>query len=418
LRTIALNKLTTLKEGPDLNPKYNKLLTWAKSDLENNLIKWWASHTIDEKYGGFYGVVKNDNTPNHTADKFIVLNARLIWTFSACYETTKNEKYKELATRAYEYVKNHFYDKDHGGFFTWLNYKGEPNAPHKFTYGNAFAIYGLSEYARVFNCEAAKKMAQETATLLDTHMWDVQYGGYYETASQEWQYTPYVTMLISDTRVQKTMNTHLHILEAYTNLLHIDNSKALRSRVRELLYLITNKILNKNNWHFYLFQERDWTPTTPDLTLGHDIEGSWLLYETAEILHEPEALAHIRTVTVNMARAAYDDGLAENGAMHTEYHPQEKKYSSNFSWWEQNEAVVGFLNAYQLTGEEKFLDASLSTLDFIDKHFIDRKLGGWYSFLNSDGTPQVGRDKSNGYTCPYHNARMSIEVIKRLSPLM
>jgi len=164
----------------------------------------------------------------------------------------------------------------------------------------------------------------------------------------------------------------------------------------------------------YLFQARDFTPTTPDLTLAHDIEASWLLYETAEILGEPETLDFTRTVSVNMARAAYDDGIAENGAMHTEYIPLKKQYTQEFSWWEQNEAVIGFLNAYQLTGEEKFLDASVRTLEFAEKHFIDRKMGGWYSYVNLDGTPQPHRNKGDGYTCPYHNARMSLEIIKRL----
>ncbi|MCL2286629.1 MAG: AGE family epimerase/isomerase [Firmicutes bacterium] len=397
-----------------MNEKYCKLLSWAKADLEGNLMKWWAENTVDEKNGGFYGAVKYDNSPDETADRFIVLNARLIWTYSACYETTGNEKYKELAERAYRYVTTYFYDEKYGGFYTWVNYKGEPVATHKFTYGNAFAVYGLSEYARVFNCGEAKKLAQETVKLLDDNMWDAQYGGYHETASRQWHYTPNVTMLISDTRVQKTMNTHLHMVEAYTNLLRIDDSKKLRSRVRELLYLIMNKILNRDNWHFYLFQARDWTPITPDLTLGHDIEGSWLLYETAEILGEPEALEDTRKVAVNMARAAYDDGIAPNGGMHTEYHPRERRYSANFSWWEQNEAVVGFLNAYQLTKEEKFLDAALAALECIDKYFIDRSLGGWYAWVNDDGTPQNHRNKSDGYTCPYHNARMSIEIIKRL----
>ena len=397
-----------------MNEKLTKLLTWAKYDLEANLMPWWSRYIVDEEHGGFYGAVKNDNTPDKTADRFIVLNARLLWTYNACYEATQNDGYKTLAARAFNYLKTHFYDQANGGFYTWVNYKGQPIATHKFTYGNAFAIYGLAEYARVFHSKEAKEMARETVRLLDTHMWDIQYGGYFETATDDWQYTPNVTMLQPNTAIQKTMNTHLHMVEAYANLLRIDDSKALRSKVRELLHLTTNKILNRDNWHFYLFQGRDWTPITQDLTVGHDIEASWLLYEAAEILGEPETLAAMRTVSVNMARAAYDDGLAANGAMHTEYHPYEGRFSQNFSWWEQCEAVVGFVNAYQLTGEEKFQDAALGAMDYIDKHFIDRTLGGWYAWVSNDGAPLSHLNKSDGYTCPYHNARMSIEIIKRL----
>jgi mannobiose 2-epimerase len=213
---------------------------------------------------------------------------------------------------------------------------------------------------------------------------------------------------------EKTMNTHLHLIEAYTNLLRIDDSKALRSRVRELLYIFLNKIVNRESWHFNYFQTRDWTPTTPDQSFGHDIEGSWLLYETAEILGEPEVISDTRNVSVKMARAVYDDGIAESGALISEYEVLHGRYTDDFSWWEQNEAAVGFLNAYQLTKEEKFLDASAAALDYIDKHFIDRKNGGWYARVSKDGVPYADRDKCNGFVCPYHNARMSIEIIKRV----
>ena len=397
-----------------MNGKYGKLLNWSKNDLDGNLMKWWSENTIDEKNGGFFGIVRGDNTPDETADKFIVLNARLVWTFSACYEITKNPMYRELAGRAYEYFTSYFYDRKFGGFFTSVDYMGQPAAEHKFIYGNAFAIYGLSEYARVFGCDGAKKLAQETVKLLDANMWDIDNKGYYETASRDWQYTPNAVMMHRDPRNQKTMNTHLHLIEAYTNLLRIDGSGALRSRVRELLYIFLNKIVNRDNWHFNYFQTRDWAPTTPDMTFGHDIEGSWLLYETAEILGEPEALSDARGVCVNMARAVYDDGIAGSGALYTEYEPHNRRFTDDFSWWEQNEAVVGFLNAYQMTKEEKFLDASLAALDFIDRHFIDRALGGWYARVNHDGSPKTEVDKCNGFICPYHNARMSIEIIKRL----
>lgn len=397
-----------------MTEKLSRLCAFANHDLEHNLLKWWAAYTIDDTNGGFYGAVNSDNTPNTTADRFIVLNARLIWAYSAGYAATGNETFRSLAKRAYKYVRTHFYDKHNGGFFTWVNYRGEPSNTNKFTYGNAFTIYGLAEYARVFDCNEAKELALETAALLDDKMWDIEYGGYFETASESWDYLPHVNYLIPDNRVQKTMNTHLHVLEAYTNLMRIAECKRLRSKVRELLYLVSNKILNRSNWHFYLFQTRDWLPTTPDLTVGHDIEASWLLYETAEVLDEPEALADTRTVAVNMARAAYDDGVHVSGAMHTEYHPYERKYSAYFSWWEQCEAVVGFLNAYELTKEEKFLDASVAALDIIEKWFIDKRLGGWYAWANNDGTPRDHLPKSNGYTCPYHNVRMSVEVLRRV----
>ncbi|MCL2604402.1 MAG: AGE family epimerase/isomerase [Defluviitaleaceae bacterium] len=392
----------------------DKLLVFAHKDL-GDLLGWWITHTPDESNGGFYGVVRGDNTPNEAADRFIVVNARLVWTFSAAYHLTKNDEYKKYADRAYDYLTRFFYDKKHGGFYTYVDYKGAAANDRKMTYGNVFAVYGLSEYARVFGCETAKKLATETAAHLDTHMWDAQYKGYFEVASRDWQYMPNILMIQYEPESQKTMNTHLHILEAYANLLRIDgDNKLLRHRVRTLLYLFLNKIINNDNWHFNYFQKRDWTLTNPNYSLGHDIEGSWLLYEAAEILGEPEALADTKRVCANMARAVYDMGISPEGGIYTEYDVHERTYSEQFSWWEQNEGVVGFLHAYEMTGERKFLDASLAALDFIEKYFIDRKHGGWHAYVNRGLTPDTARDKCNPYICPYHNARMSMEIIRRL----
>ena len=390
------------------------MLAWAKAHLTQHLMPWWDTHMVDQGQGGFYGAVDKNNTPLPHAPKFIVLNARLIWTYSACYATTQDPNHKALAQRAFEYVRQYFYDTTHGGFYTWLHPNGTVKESHKFTYGNAFVIYGLAEYARVFNCPVAKNLAIETAQHLNQHMWDWEHGGYFETASQRWDYTPHITMLHPNTAIQKTMNTHLHMIEAYANLLRIHDAPWLRSKVRELLYTIATKIVNPTNQHFYLFQTREWAPVVPDLTLGHDIEGSWLLYEAAEILAEAETLDYVKTLAIKMARVALDDGLNPDGAMHTEYHPAQGQFSPSLSWWEQCEAVVGFLNAHALTGEEQFLTAAGNSLAFIDKYFIDRDHGGWHAWINDDYSPQSQLDKADGYTCPYHNVRMCLEVVRRL----
>ena len=399
-----------------MDDRSNKLLTWAKKDL-NDLMNWWANNAVDEVNSGFYGRVRDDNAPDKKADKFIVLNARLVWTFSACYELLKDERYKTLAERTYTYLIYYFYDNRHGGYHTSLNFRGDVLDDRKFMYGNAFAVYGLSEYARVFGDADALKQAKETVAFMDKYMWDAEHKGYYEFASRDWRYTPNEILMQRNPLNQKTMNTHLHIIEAFANLLRADDSKRLRSRVRELLYIFLHKILNRENWHFHYFQTREWAATTPEQSFGHDIEGSWLLYEAAEILGEREAIADAGHACVNMARAVYDDGIAKCGALLSEYDPPARHYKEGFSWWEQNEAVVGFLNAYQMTGEAKFLDASLAALDYIDGHFIDRVHGGWYARVDIDGAPIPDTDKLNGFICPYHNARMDLEIIKRLGKL-
>ena len=208
------------------------------------------------------------------------------------------------------------------------------------------------------------------------------------------------------------MNTHLHLLEAYACHLRVNRSPFMKNRVRQQLSVMLNRIVNTDIYHYNCFMDRQWTPASWEISFGHDIEGSWLMLEAAEVLGEPETLQRTRDVCVNMARAALEEGFTGEGAMLTEYDPVSGHRSESLSWWEQNEAVVGFLNAWELTGDEAFLDASLKCFDYIENHFVDKKLGGWYPGLTLDGAT-LGRSKANGWTCPYHNSRMSLEVIER-----
>jgi mannobiose 2-epimerase len=209
------------------------------------------------------------------------------------------------------------------------------------------------------------------------------------------------------------MNTHLHLIEAYTCHLRVNDIPQVRNKVREQLYVMLNKIVNHDTHHYHYFQDRQWNPTSTAISFGHDIEGSWLMMETAEVLGEPEAFRAARDTCVNMARTVLEEGFREDGALLTEYDPVTGEYSEYLSWWEQNEAVVGFLNAWELTGEEHFLDASLKCFEYINKHFIDHEKGGWFPALNLEGEPLLRRPKLVGTICPYHNGRMSMEIIER-----
>ncbi len=393
-----------------VNAKFDRLYEMAYKELTENLMPWWIKYSVDEENGGFYGEVDNDNKPIEGATKFITLNARLIWTFSSCYRVLGDEKYLVYAKRAYDYFVKHFWDEETEGAHTRLNAKGEVIDDHKFIYGNAFAIYGFSEYARATGDQKALSYAQRLAKRLDKHVYDPVNKGYLEAFTRDWKHDPWirgVNRLPSD---EKTMNTHLHLIEAYTCLLRSD--KSFKSKVREHLYVMINKIVDHNIHHYYYFQDRRWNPTTPEISYGHDIEGSWLMMETAEVLGEPEAEKFAREVCVNMARACYDEGRTAQGAMLTEYDPSTGHVAQRLSWWEQNEAVVGFLNAWEMTGEEKFLDASLQCMEYIDKYFVDHKNGGWFAGLDLEGKLRSNL-KVSGPICPYHNARMCLEIIER-----
>ena len=259
----------------------------------------------------------------------------------------------------------------------------------------------------------ALEYAQKLVASLEKYVYDPVYKGYFESCKEDWTVDPWtrgVNRLPSD---QKTMNTHLHMIEAYTCLLRTDKSKFMQNKVREHLYVMLNKIVDHDIHHYYYFQDRAWNPTTQEISFGHDIEGSWLMMETAEVLGEPEAMRYAQDTCMNIARACYEQGFREDGAMLSEYDPVTGHASQRLSWWEQNEAVVGFLNAWEVTGEEKYLDASLKCFDFADKHFVDHEKGGWFAVLSLDGTQVLSKQKANGPTCPYHNGRMCMEIIER-----
>ncbi len=394
-----------------MNPKLQRLYDMAVKDLTENLLPWWMEKAVDYENGGFYGSVDCNDQPIKDGTKFITLNARLVWTFASAYRVLGDKKYLEMATRAYKYLIEHFRDKEYGGYYTLLDSKGNVLDDHKFIYGNAFALYGLSEYARATGSEEALCYAKEQMECLEK-VWDPQYKGFYETAHRDWSRSPWIHGVNRLPTDEKTMNNHLHLIEAYTCHLRVNKSNFMQNRVRQLLYIFLNKIVNNEIHHYHYFQDRQWNPTSWEISYGHDIEGSWLMMETAEVLGEDEALRKTRDVCVNMARAALEEGFTEEGAMLTDYDPVSGHRSKNLSWWEQNEAVVGFLNAWEMTGDEKFLDASLKCFDYINEHFIDKKNGGWYPNLTLDGKA-LERNKVDGPVCPYHNGRMSMEIIER-----
>lgn len=393
--------------------KFEKLYFLAVEDLTKNLLPWWMKYSVDEENGGFYGAVGNDNVPDKTHSKFITLNARLIWTFASAYRILGDEEYLKYADRAFEYFCKHFYDAKNGGWYSRVDCKGDVIDDNKYIYGNAFAIYGLSEYCRATGNKEALRLAIETRDCLEKYVYDPEYKGFYESCRANWRVNPWGRGMNREPTDVKTMNTHLHLLEAYTALCRVDDSFKTRNSLRQQLYVMLNKIVDHDIHHYYYFQRRDWTPTTPEISFGHDIEGSWLMMETANVLGEPEALRATRDTCVNIARACYEQGRRKDGAMQTEYDPRTGEVSQFTSWWEQNEAVVGFLNAWQMTGEGKFLDASLETFEFINRCFVDHKLGGWFSILNADASAPRNPCKVNDGICPYHNGRMSFEIIER-----
>lgn len=389
-----------------------KLLKEQTSDnLTNNILSFWSAKMPDEVNGGFYGRIDRNNQVIPDADKGGILNARVLWTYSAAYRVTRNPEYLRLATRAKDYILSHFIDKEYGGAYMMLNAKGEPKDTRKHTYTQAFFIYGLSEYARATGNKEALNAAIDIFELFEKNALDKELNGYFEVFTRDWQRTHDRLIGEKSPADEKTMNTSLHILEAYANLYRVWPDKRMAERVENMINIFLDHIIDKNSYHLICFMDRNWNRTSQIDSYGHDIESSWLLYEAALLLKDPVLLEKVKGVSIKIANAAME-GLLPDGSMLTERDRATGETRLVRSWWEQAETVVGYLNAYELSGDEKYLNISINAWNFIDKYLVDKINGGWFTSVSPDGVP--GGDKAGNWICPYHNGRMCLEIIERV----
>ncbi|QCT01526.1 N-acylglucosamine 2-epimerase [Paenibacillus algicola] len=390
---------------------------WAASiedELKNNILSFWLNHTTDEVNGGFYGYINRSQQVDKTADKALVLNARIMWTFSAAYRLYRDSRYLETARRAYQFLKDYFTDAEHGGLYWSVSAAGEPVSTKKQVYGQAFVIYAYSEFYRATGDVSILKEVIELYHVLERHAYDPVHQGYIEALTREWKETNHNSLSAKDLNSKKSMNTHLHVLEAYTNLYRIWPAPELRHQLHELITVTLDRIVCQDSWHFKLFFDMEWQRESDHISYGHDIEGSWLLYEAAEVLGEPDLLAKVRSAALQMAEATLKEGVDQDGGLFNEAGPS-GLLDTDKDWWPQAEAVVGFYNAFQLTGNETYRDAALKAWTFIERHLVDKKHGEWHWSVRRDGTLSHNEEKAGPWKCPYHNSRACMEMIQRLS---
>jgi len=280
-------------------------------------------------------------------------------------------------------------------------------------YGEAFCLYALAEYYRVFGESQALDRAAATFDLIETHARDERYGGYFEVMSRDWQPCEDMRLSDKDMNEKKSMNNHLHVLEGYTNLLRVWLDPRLADSLRGLIGIFQRHILNAEQTHLQHFFDEAWTPRSHSYTFGHDIEGSWLLCEAAEVLGDQRLLTQAQTVAVTMARTALAEGLDVDGGLFYEGRDG-RIVNPNKEWWPQAEAVVGFYHAWQLTREDAFREAAARCWQFIQKRVVDHEHGEWFWCIRPDGTPDPSLPKVSPWKCPYHNGRCCLEVIRRV----
>lgn len=418
-----------------------QLRTEMQDVLENNILPFWLNQMQDVENGGFYGRMDGHMQLHPEAEKGAILNARILWSFSAAYRVLGHLVYLEAAKRAYTYFVDHFIDSEYGGIYWSVDYMGQPLDTKKQFYAIGFAIYGLSEYARATGDREALDYALLLYDCIEEHAFDRENNGYMEACTREWGEIADMRLSELDANYPKSQNTHLHILEAYTNLLRclkdlhaqescdyvpvigsvlpigitipMETIVAVEVSLRNLIDIFTDKILNPKTHHLDLFFEMDWTRGAGHLeSYGHDIECSWLLHEAALVLGDKKLLTKVEPI-IQMIAEASAKGLKPDGAMIHEANLDTGHIDEDLHWWVQTENVVGSLNIYQHFGDEKALQRAVACWEYIKRNLIDYEHGEWFWSRYKDGTRNLEDDHAGFWKCPYHNSRMCLEAIER-----
>lgn len=402
------------------------------NELFQNILPYWDKYSKDEKNTGFFGKIDNDNVQDAECQRSIVMTSRFLWTYSAVARFTKDAKYLAMADFAYKVIIEKYFDKENDGVYWSIMPDGTPKVDKKQIYGEAFCCYGLSEYAAAVQelkkdeelAATAMNKALDIYNLLENHALDKENGGYIEACAKDWSKTNDMILSSKDMNCPKSMNTNLHVMEAYTNLYRtlpvvFADSKSIQSEVgQSLANLITvtqEKIVQKNA-HLGMFFDMDWNLLADEISYGHDIEASWLLWEAACELKDEELKEQIRDDVIKMAEVALDEGFdkengcLENFLLHSTTNP---KRDRTRVWWNQAEAMNGFYNAWQMTGHQKYQEACIQQWNWIQNHQVDKTNGEWWSALDQNGTPILAEDKGGNWKTSYHNGRTCLELLRR-----
>jgi mannobiose 2-epimerase len=390
-----------------------------RSEVVENILPFWPRHVLDREAGGFFGTVHSNLVADKEAPRSSVVNTRILWAYAAGARLI-DPSWRPIAEWAFDAVAQKFVDQKMGGLFWSVDRQGRPVSDRKQTYAQAFGIYGLAEHHRLTNNPASLELAIALYRLIEQHCHDPVSNGYIEARGRDWQ--PLADMRLSDKDLNcpKSMNTHLHVLEAYTNLGRLWRDAGLKARLREVLLVMLDRIVDSESGHFKLFFDERWNALPDHVSFGHDIEGSWLLVEAAEVLGDPALLARARDTAMYMATAALEQGLDGDGSMLFAADADGRLIDTDKHWWVQAEAVVGFFNAWQISGDRRFREASRKAWDYIETHVVDRQHGEWHAKLNRAGTPLTETEDPEAvlagfWKCPYHNARVCYEMLGRLA---
>ena len=377
-----------------------------------SILNYWSIQTIDLDHKGFIGQIDYNNQKNYFSEKGSVLNARILWAFSASYKITKNKEHKKIAKLAFDYILEYFYDTKFGGIFWSLNSNGTPKDTKNQIYALGFMIYGMAEYYSISKNEKALQIAIGLYKKIEEYSYDNIKKGYLEAFTRDWKMIDDLRLSTKDANEKKTMNTHLHIVEGYANLYKIWKDEGLRKVIVELLEVIDTYFINTETGHLHLFFDENWVEKPDVISYGHDIEAAWLLQQCAEIIEDEDLINLYKKHAIKIAEAT-KEGIDIDGGLWYEFDPKTNKLMAEKHSWPQAELMIGYFNAWELSGKQEYLDIVLKNWNFIQKHIIDKENGEWFWGINADYS-KMEKDKAGFWKCPYHNSRACIELFNRI----
>ncbi len=374
--------------------------------LINHILPFWQ-HLMDRENGGFYGLVEEDLTIDQRAMKGCILNSRILWTFSTAVRLTGNREYLPYAKQAYDFMEK-FMDKERGGVYWNVTFDGHVIDTTKHTYCQAFAVYGLAAYYRATKDEAALERAMQLYRTIEAKCKDE--GGYGE--AYRFDFGPESNEKLSENGVmaERTMNTLLHVMEAYTELYRACGDEKVKQAVKDALHCFLNVMYNKDLHRLDVFYDKDFRCIIDLQSYGHDVEASWLMWDAVEAVLSKDEWAPYEAMCLDLLDSVKERAFTENG-----FHNECEKgvVDEKRVWWVQAEAVLGFENGWKLTGKEAYKDCLESVWQYIQKEFADQRPGGeWYAYKTPEGKP-LGKPVVDEWKCPYHNGRMCLRIMER-----
>ena len=390
------------------------LASHLKKELTEDILPYW-SKKICKGDTGLYGRISGEEVIDPEAPVGAIMTSRILWTFSNAFRLFRREEYKTMAMQAKSLIINNFYDVEQGGIYWSINPDGTPLDTKKQIYAIAFCIYGLAEWNRASGDEEALELAKKLYRDIEKHSFDTCKNGYFEAFTREWGEIQDMRLSDKDANESKTMNTHLHVLEAYTGLYRVWKDGGLAAQLKNLIGIFLDRILGADA-HLRLFFDDDWNCGYKIYSYGHDIEASWLLHEAALVLGDEATIGKVEKEVPRIAAAA-GEGFTAKGGMIYEKDNATGHIDGDRHWWVQAETVVGYFNLWQLTGEPSGLENSIECWEFIRNNLIDRENGEWFWSIRQDGTVNRTDDKAGFWKCPYHNGRMCMEIIERTASM-